>query len=53
MPRPAYLARRKSVYYFRARVPTDLVAAYGQSMVFVSLGTGDTPSYEELARRFQ
>lgn len=41
MRKPAYLARRKSIYYFRARVPTELIEAYGRSMVFVSLGTGD------------
>lgn len=35
------LTRRGPVYYFRARVPKQLITAYGRSMVSISLGTTD------------
>ena len=36
-----HLILRKQVYYFRARVPSDLISVYGRPMVSVSLQTGD------------
>jgi hypothetical protein len=29
------ITRRGTVYYFRARIPSDLIIAYGQPMVSV------------------
>lgn len=38
---PSNITRRGNVYYFRARVPRDYVAAYGRSIVSLSLHTSD------------
>lgn len=37
----SHLTSRDGVYYFRARVPSHLVSAYGRSIVSVSLKTKD------------
>lgn len=39
---PSNITRRGSVYYFRARVPKDYVAAYGRNIVSLSLHTSDS-----------
>ncbi len=36
-----HLILRGEYYYFRARVPTELIEAWGRRMVSISLGTGD------------
>lgn len=41
---------REGVFYFRARIPTHLVVAYGRSMVSVSLHTRDPKVAKTLAR---
>ncbi|MDR7295299.1 integrase [Pelomonas aquatica] len=41
---PTNLYRRGDVFYFRARVPKDLVKSYGREIVWVSLRTGDRPA---------
>ncbi|UUX94574.1 site-specific integrase [Aquabacterium sp. J223] len=41
MPSTHHITRRGAVYYFRARVPKELISAYGRKMVSVSLKTGD------------
>jgi len=38
---PSNITRRGTVWYFRARVPKDYVAAYGRSIVSLSLHTSD------------
>lgn len=38
---PSNITRRGNVYYFRAHVPRDYVAAYGRSIVSLSLHTSD------------
>jgi len=40
------ITKRGDKYYFRARIPTELIAAYGRAMVSVSLQTED----KEVAR---
>ncbi len=49
MPEPA-LTRRGSVYYFRARVPKECIAAYGRAMVSISLHTSDKAEAKLRAR---
>jgi len=44
------LVRRGAVYYFRARVPADLVAHYGKRELFASLKTKDKPEALSKAR---
>lgn len=44
------LTRRGEVYYFRARVPTHLVTAYGREIVSLSLRTTDLRVAKERAR---
>lgn len=44
------ITARRGVYYFRARIPTHLVAAYGRDMVSVSLQTRDPERAKRLAR---
>ena len=39
--KPPYLWRREATYYFRRRVPLDVVEAFGKSVVKVSLETTD------------
>lgn len=44
------LTCRRGVFYFRARVPTHLVSAYGRSIVSVSLRTRDPSTAKARAR---
>jgi integrase len=39
---PSNITRRGTIYYFRARVPKDYVAAYGRTIVSLSLRTSDS-----------
>ena len=43
------IKRAGGVYYFRARIPTHLVSAYGRSMVSLSLSTTDKAVARERA----
>src|SRR5476649_1401998 len=47
-----HLIRKGSVYYFRRRVPADLVQAYGKSEHVRSLRTTDKREAERLVRRY-
>ena len=38
---PSNITKRGDIFYFRARIPVDLVAAYGRSHVSISLRTQD------------
>ena len=46
-----HLTRRNGVYYFRKRVPADLIAIYGKREVIYSLRTKDRPIAGRLALR--
>ncbi len=48
MAKPAGLARRNGAYYFRIRVPKDLVSVFGKNEVKKSLKTTD---YDEAKKR--
>ena len=41
MSKTTHLSRRGDTFYFRARVPSELISAYGRAVVSVSLNTGD------------
>ncbi len=47
---PSHLTQRSGIYYFRARVPTHLVQAFGRSVVSLSLGTRDPAEARRRAR---
>jgi integrase len=47
---PSHVTRRGDVYYFRARVPSHLVEAFGRSVVSLSLGTRDPVEARRRAR---
>ena len=62
--KPPYLWRREATYYFRRRVPLDVVEAFGKSVVKVSLETTDrhlaierlfeeSARYEDIFRRLR
>jgi integrase len=42
-----HLIKRGEYYYFRARVPNELIEAWGRRMVSISLGTGDPKTAKE------
>lgn len=46
----SHLTCRDGIYYFRARVPSHLVSAYGRSIVSVSLKTRDPQEAKARAR---
>ncbi|SOY58099.1 site-specific integrase [Cupriavidus taiwanensis] len=46
-----HLTRRQGVYYFRKKVPVDLVAAYGKREIIYSLRTKERPIAARLALR--
>ncbi|WP_119293439.1 site-specific integrase [Azohydromonas sediminis] len=47
---PSHLTQRAGIFYFRARVPTHLVEAFGRSIVSLSLGTRDPSEARRRAR---
>lgn len=47
-----HLTKRGSVYYFRRKVPLDLIAVYGKAEIMFSLGTKDRSVANPLARKF-
>lgn len=47
---PSHVSRRGDIFYFRARVPTHLVKAFGRSVVSLSLGTRDPAEARRRAR---
>jgi hypothetical protein len=46
-----HITRRNGVYYFRKKIPVDLVAAYGKREIIYSLRTKDRPMAARLALR--
>jgi len=46
-----HITRRNGVYYFRKKVPVDLVASYGKREIIYSLRTKDRPIAARLALR--
>ncbi|MCA3184774.1 MULTISPECIES: DUF6538 domain-containing protein [unclassified Cupriavidus] len=46
-----HITRRNGVYYFRKKIPVDLVAAYGRREIIYSLRTKDRPMAARLALR--
>ena len=47
----SHLTQREGIFYFRARIPTHLIAAYGRAMVSISLGTRDPKEAKVRARK--
>ncbi len=47
----SHLTQRAGIFYFRARIPTHLIAAYGRAMVSISLGTRDPKEAKVRARK--
>ncbi|WP_454734186.1 DUF6538 domain-containing protein [Cupriavidus pauculus] len=46
-----HITRRNGVYYFRKKIPADLVAIYGKREIIYSLRTKDRPMAARLALR--
>lgn len=49
----SHITKRGGIFYFRARVPTHLVSAYGRAIVSVSLRTHDPATAKTRAREMR